>query len=86
MYSSVDFYLMDGQDYSFLVWYNINILLLYSSVDFYLTNGRDYSFFVRLWFDGTMFADFKTNGIMISTGSLALALAGGKAVSWHQYL
>jgi hypothetical protein len=54
---------------------------LYSSVDFYLTNGRDYSFFVRLWFDGTMFADFKTNGIMISTGSLALALAGGKAVS-----
>ncbi|CAG2212775.1 unnamed protein product [Mytilus edulis] len=49
--------------------------------EFYLTNGQDYSFFVRLWYDGTTFADFKTNGIMISTGNLALATAGGKAVT-----
>ncbi|XP_063399976.1 uncharacterized protein LOC134684607 [Mytilus trossulus] len=52
-----------------------------SQYEFYLTNGEDYSFFVRLWYDGTTFADFKTNGIMISTGNLALATAGGKAVT-----
>ncbi|CAC5414424.1 unnamed protein product [Mytilus coruscus] len=52
-----------------------------SEYEFYLTNGQDYSFFVRLWYDGTTFADFKTNGIMISTGNLALATAGGKAVT-----
>ena len=44
-------------------------------------DGQKYSFFVRLWYDGTTLADFKSNGIMISTGSLALALAAGKAVS-----